>query len=245
MAGNKFESKLREIIDGVAPDVWDDCARGIEFLRRAGIVSYEDLLAMAWDRSADVNTRMAALWLLRWFRGPRAQDTLLAALRDPHPGIAREAGVSLAVCSTRRTLQPLIDAMLAAEHAEARAAAAYALGCIPNTGQREVGPLLQVVQNKDEAPRVRAQAAESLQCSREPRAVGPLIEALRDSSAEVRFWAAFALGELGGLGTPGASEAIPELERLVATDREVVPGWWSVSKEAADALDRLRTRTDP
>jgi HEAT repeat protein len=90
-----------------------------------------------------------------------------------------------------------------------------------------------------------AQAAEALQCSHEPRAIGPLIEALRDASAEVRFWAAFALGELGGLGTPGVSEAVPELERLAATDQEVVPGWWSVSKEAADALDRLRAGTDP
>lgn len=243
--GNRFGAKLGEILDGVAPEVRDECAHGIELVRRAGVDSYENLLAMARDGSTDVNTRIAAIWLLRWFRGPRAQDTLLSALYDPHPDVAREAGVSLAVCGTRRTVHPLIDAMLAAEQAEARAAAAYALGCIPNTGRREIEPLLQVVQNKDEHPRVRAQAAESLQCSCEPRAVGILIEALRDPSAEVRFWAAFALGELGGPGTPGASEAVPELERLAATDREAVPGWWSVSKEAADALDRLRTRTAP
>jgi len=39
--------------------------------------------------------------------------------------------------------------------------------------------------------------AEALAHSFDVRAVGPLIKALLDTSAEVRFWAAFALGELG------------------------------------------------
>ncbi len=71
---NTFELKLREIIDGVAPEVWDDCALSIELLRRAGVDSYKDLLALVVDRRADVETRVAACRLLGWFRGPRAQD---------------------------------------------------------------------------------------------------------------------------------------------------------------------------
>ncbi len=61
------------------PEVRDDCVGGIGPIRWAGVRSYEDLLAMARDRGADVNTRIATIGLLRWFRGPRVQHTLLSA----------------------------------------------------------------------------------------------------------------------------------------------------------------------
>jgi HEAT repeat protein len=67
--------------------------------------------------------------------------------------------------------------------------------------------------------------------------VDALINGLGDTSVEVRFWSAFALGELK------VRRAVNKLEKLVAKDDEILPGWWSVSKEASDALDRIRSKS--
>jgi HEAT repeat protein len=56
------------------------------------------------------------------------------------------------------------------------------------------------------------------------------MEALRDETPEVRFWACFALGSMG------ARPALPELQRLAETDEIVCPGWWRVKDEAVDAV---------
>jgi HEAT repeat protein len=76
-------------------------------------------------------------------------------------------------------------------------------------------------------------AIEAIAKTGDISAIPRLIEMLSDLSAEVRFWSTFALGSFG------AVEAIPELTRLANTDHEVVPGWHSVSQEAADALANI------
>ena len=48
---------------------------------------------------------------------------------------------------------------------------------------------------------------------------------------------AFALGEMS------EKRAAAALEALVATDKRVVRGWHSVSKEAADALKNIKAAT--
>ncbi len=53
---------------------------------------------------------------------------------------------------------------------------------------------------------------------------------LDDPSPEVRFWCAFALGQIG------ARSALPALRQLVASDEAVVLGWWSVGTEMADGM---------
>jgi HEAT repeat protein len=85
---------------------------------------------------------------------------------------------------------------------------------------------------------VRGQAAEALGniffWEGGGPAVEPLIAALGDSSSEVRFWSAFALGQIR------ARQALPILGQLAATDDAIVPGWWSVKMEAADAVTTIR-----
>jgi len=88
--------------------------------------------------------------------------------------------------------------------------------------------------DRNEDPRVRGLAAEALTEAGERRAVPSLIAVLGDPSVEVRFWAAFALGQLGD---PAALRA---LERLAETDDAELPGWRSVKDEAADAIERIR-----
>ncbi len=113
-------------------------------------------------------------------------------------------------------------------------AAAYSLGLLGD--HRAVDPLLACLADRSEDPRVRGFAAEALTGPSERRAVPALIAALGDPSVEVRFWAAFALGELGD---PAALSA---LQQLAQTDEATLPGWWSVSDEAAAAIESIRAR---
>jgi hypothetical protein len=57
-----------------------------------------------------------------------------------------------------------------------------------------------------------------------------LAAALEVTSPEVRFWSAFAVGQLGLVELRGA------IERLAASDTEECPHMWKVSTEAADVL---------
>lgn len=116
---------------------------------------------------------------------------------------------------------------------ETRYWAAYAL--LSTHDARGAECLIAAVADTDEAPRVRGQAAEALgvialSARRGGVATTPLIEALRDPEPEVRFWAAYALGQIRDRA------ALPALELVAASDDAVVPGWWSVRKEAADAI---------
>jgi hypothetical protein len=74
-----------------------------------------------------------------------------------------------------------------------RYAAAYALG-FSRRDKRAISPLIRVLENRDETPRVRAQAAECLGMLGKRKAIRALIECSTDESAEVRFWCVFAMG---------------------------------------------------
>lgn len=112
-----------------------------------------------------------------------------------------------------------------------RAAAAYALQLV--SSPKTIRALEMVVQNKSEHPRVRGEAAEALAHRHRRRSHDVLLTGLDDPKKEVRFWCAFALGEMA------EKRAVDVLKSLVKTDNRVVRGWHSVAKEAADALKNI------
>jgi HEAT repeat protein len=69
---------------------------------------------------------------------------------------------------------------------------------------------------------VRGHAAEALALLQNKEAVPALIRCLEDKAPEVRFWCAYALGELGD------RRALHALEQLAATDDTTLPGWGSI-----------------
>jgi HEAT repeat protein len=97
-----------------------------------------------------------------------------------------------------------------------------------------VAPLLRVLDDATEQPSVRGVVAEALTGPRSLRAVPHLVAALRDPHIEVRFWAAFALGELGD------ASALPSLEELARTDDGVLEGWGTIRDEASAAVESIR-----
>jgi len=125
--------------------------------------------------------------------------------------------------------------MLTDQDVEVRDAAAYALGfCAEGTQtQQAVKALTSVVAAQNEMPMVRGTAAEALANLAEVQSMPVLIGTLQDTSNEVRFWSAFALGQLGD------ARAIPALEQLAMTDKTGLAHWGSVRQEALDAINQI------
>jgi HEAT repeat protein len=171
-------------------------------------------------------------------RGRTSAIPLLADLLE-----AEEEEVQMAAASALATIggRPallMLTGILEIEHRPSiRQAAVHALAFMFE--DEAFGPLLAVLQNSSESPTTRGMAAEGLanllehsdsRKSSHRRAVAVLIKTLGDESPRVRFWASFALGCLK------SHQAIPHLRRLVETDKSVCRGWWSVAREAEDAL---------
>lgn len=158
----------------------------------------------------------------------------LAAAEDEGQGTA--SANALSQIRTRQTRRGLERILVSGRSPEARKRAAWALGFL-NDGEAAPVLLRTLGDRKDEAD-VRAYAAEALghMAPQTPHdeALAALLRALTDPAPEVRFWAAFALGNLGD------ERAIPALQQLAARDSESVPGWWSIRKEAVDSIEQIK-----
>jgi HEAT repeat protein len=87
-----------------------------------------------------------------------------------------------------------------------RAAAAYAMQMLKT--RRTIRALEETTINKSEHPRVRGEAAEARAHGHRRKSHEVLLKSLRDPSKDVRFWCAFALGEMADKRT------IPTLKRF-------------------------------
>jgi len=234
----QFESQLQGIVTRVAPQSRREPERRIAVVRGAGGTSYDNVLALAQDTRQAPDVRLAAIWTLEHLKDTRAVPALLHALTDEHPAVRQAAAMSLGLLDDERAVSPLIAALQTDKDSSVRKATAYALRWLGNASA--VNPLLHVLQNRSEDAAVRGEAAESLGELGARQALPSLIAALQDPSAEVRLWSAFALGTLGD------ARALPELERIAATDGAVVPHLAHLSsrgvvkKEASEAIGRIR-----
>jgi HEAT repeat protein len=227
-----IEKKLHEAIDRLDPEYRSDAERHVAALRQAGIQTFDDLLALVQDVSANVDLRATACWVLADLGYKRATPALLRAFQDKETVLRWMAAKALVQLRSKRSVPPLIRTLLTAEDPEIRSAAAWTLGFIGD--DRALGPLTETAQRIGDDIEVRSHALEALGHLMHTGAVSALVPCLSDESASVRFWAAFALGNVGG------DDVVPELQKLADADHAVVPGWWAVSKEAADAIERIR-----
>jgi HEAT repeat protein len=172
---------------------------------------------------------------MNWFANRRQLKELEEATDDV---TINNAAVTLSQTRGRQVTAGLERLLASHQSPTGRAMAAWALG-FQASGGRGVAALLRALGDQDEETDVRAHAAEALGHladglgEREPDVLGALLHGLRDAAPEVRFWSAFALGNLGD------EAAIPALERLAERDEESVPGWWSIRKEANDSIKQI------
>jgi HEAT repeat protein len=135
--------------------------------------------------------------------------------------------------SDKRLERPLIRILKHGRRPFNRAAAAYAIQMVSTP--KTIVALERTVQNKSEHPRVRGYAAESLAHCHRKKSHDALLRALTDTSKDVRFWSAFALGQMA------EKRAIAALKRIVTTDNRIVKGFHSVGTEATDAIKNIET----
>ncbi|HZR65024.1 MAG TPA: HEAT repeat domain-containing protein [Terriglobales bacterium] len=112
-----------------------------------------------------------------------------------------------------------------------RAAAAYVMQMV--TTKKTFAALERTVGDEAESPRVRGEAAEALAHSHRRKSHDVLLRNLNDKSKDVRFWCAFALGQMA------ERRAVPILLRLADSDKRPVRGFHSVSQEARDAIRNI------
>lgn len=176
----------------------------------------------------------------------KAVPLLLEELRSPDPGVSSSAAWVLDHLGGRLMVRGCQEILRSEAPVTARENAAYLL---INAFDRTATPdLIAVLSNRNDAPRVRAQAAETLGMLYQLRdrrkfafrkTAEALMSVLDDPSPEVRFWTVFALGVMR------CRKALAQIEHLAATDFALCPGWWTVAEEAEDMAYTIRHRRPP
>jgi HEAT repeat protein len=230
-----FNETLDRVVSQVAKQYRRTARADTDALLRSGVNSIEKLVALLNNPEAGEN-RERACWVLGRIRRPCDLPLLIAVLEDPDPRLRGEAARSLGTFADTNAIPYLVRTLLQDSEENVRTSAAASLSLLG--GSEIVAPLLQVLGNVTEAPSVRGAAAEALAHTFDARAVAPLIEALSSAATEVRFWAAFALGELGD------ETALRALRSAAATDDGTLPGWGSVRQEASEAIRSVLARTN-
>ncbi|HLZ63990.1 MAG TPA: HEAT repeat domain-containing protein [Ktedonosporobacter sp.] len=229
-----FKEQLQRIVEQLAPEFRLQTQQEIASVLQRGVSSHDDLLKVIQDPIASTDIRCTACWIAGRLGDPQAVTALLVALGDEQLTIRVQAAISLSELQSKESIPCLLSTMLNDPDREVRTAAAYAFGFFDDRDERVVQALISVLDNKRESPAVRGQAAEALGNRGERQAMLPLLAALDDTPVEVRFWATFALGQLGD---PKALEA---LEHIAATDQAILSGWGPVSKEAREAIQSIQ-----
>ena len=160
-------------------------------------------------------------------------DALIARLNGRNRIDAFEAAKQIWQTDANGATAQLLKTLRSGRRPFNRSAAAYAMQMV--TSPRVIPALEKTVQDTSEAPDVRSHAAETL-AHRHRRSTHTLIvKQLLDPSRNVRFWCAFATGQME------ERTALPVLEVLLCDHRHV-RGFHSVSKEAADAIGIIEQR---
>jgi HEAT repeat protein len=229
---SNFNQQIQSALEKINPEIRGRIERQIDSSRDQGLGAFEALLKTAQTQGEDADLRTSVCWILGQLGKKAAAPALIAALGSSDTEVIQEAARSLAMIRSKKALQPLIAVLQRVENPDQRGAAAYGLGLLGD--KRAVVALIQTLENPKESPQVRGFCAEALASLGDPAASPRLLAALDDPEVEVRFWSAYALGELK------EQRAIPRLERLAETDQAELPGWGTVNVEAAEALASIR-----
>lgn len=202
----------------------------LEPLLTARDPSLTGLETISVDSSVESSVRLLAIWLLGRLGRASSEDVLITLASNPNWQVRTSSVQALGSYASRRAAEALRSAMLDS-NPEVGVLAAISLGW--QRSDDALPSLCEALRSTVLHLRVRGAAAEALATLGDMRAVGDLIEMTRDDSAEIRFWCAYALGELR------AEDALPVLERLLVDERAGALGR-TVSEEARAAIDVIR-----
>ncbi len=233
---NGFWSDLRQIAASVDPVFTQRAADDLEWLARIGVQDYDDLLRVPSDPAAPVRSREVAIWVLSRLTDVRGTGAILVALHDSLTAIQAAAAKALGDISGHlaETAKPDLRVLLGSPVEEVRRAALYALGMLGDAD--EIAPIVRILENLDENAILRGMAAEALADLRSETALPALRRALTDRSAEVRYWSAFALGEIG------EAKDLAALAQLAKKDKGKTAEGQQVDAQASQSISHIETR---
>jgi HEAT repeat protein len=225
----------------------------IDLLRAAGVKLYSELLMLFQDPLHPVEQRLAASVVLARVGDRKVVPIMTRTLKDAPIQLRRSILSDLPLLADRRAIRPMIEALKTDTDKEVRTIAvssivslALILKFIHNPANsrkyldenRVVGTLTRILRDHLEDPGLRGVIAKDLGHLDNPGVIEPLRAALDDPSAEVRYWAAYALGYQRD------QQALPALEQLAASDSALVRNLGSVSASAQRAVEVIRQRPD-
>ncbi|MCY1063977.1 HEAT repeat domain-containing protein [Nannocystis sp. RBIL2] len=229
---SKFRKKMEAIVRQLLAESRASAQQDLDRLWQAGVKTYDDLLAFAGSEH-EADLRETACWYLARLGNQRAFPTLARCLAAESVELRGGAARWLGILGGDDAIARLVQCLESDPDSYVRMYAAHALGVIAD--KRAFEALRAALHRPGEAPHVRGMAAESLACIFDPRGIDELLLVLDDPSAEVRYWAVFALGQLGD------ASLIPWLRPLLA-DHECPPGLIPISEEVAETIEELDTK---
>jgi|SRR5271165_5477047 len=98
--------------------------------------------------------------------------------------------------------------------------------------------LIEIVLDNAAPLGLRERATEMLHLHSCRETAEACAKALADPNVNIRFWAAYTLGQIADKSS--LREIIASALKEVLGDQEVAPGWWSVGREAQASIVGLR-----
>jgi HEAT repeat protein len=191
------------------------------------------------DETEASPVREVAAWVLGRAGDRRDSTTLARSLEDLQPSrVRRAAAQALGLLPSPAATDALISRLDEDPEDEVRAAAAAALGVLGS--RKSADALCRRITDPSEDDEVRGFSAEALghvlaHRPRSMKSLEVLRAALTDPSANVRFWAVFALGEAGDISD------VARLQQLEADAAEAFGGA-TVADEARQSIKQIRAR---
>jgi len=211
-------------------------AQAVSKIERQGLSLIQALFEFMVDPSRGHGDRAEIGRLLSATGDSEAVDALLRLFfeQSERDDLYAKA-LTLEGLDDRRTVQPLIKALLEDHNPHRRHAAARVLGWINSPGRTAALALARCLADPLQPQAAREEAAESLAYVGGRDTIDPLISVLHDSDVRIRFWAVFGLGS----SCLGDARAVQALESMLDDD-QIPPGdWWSVGKEAFAMLGSM------
>jgi hypothetical protein len=205
----------------------------IQMLQENGILTVRDLFEALQRRESSKELLDLTSAVASYLRLPTAALPLAQAfLEEPEDGLVWALANALVRLRSPEGNTLLLDLLETGTSTIKQTAAAYVLGWI---GGPPAIPILQAAAlDPDRHVDVRAHATEALGVLKAQQAVPNLITLLSSEHPALRYWAAYALGEIGD------PSSIAPLQTSAAIDGATLVGDRSVGQEALDAIGRIR-----
>ncbi|MCI0713251.1 MAG: HEAT repeat domain-containing protein [Chloroflexi bacterium] len=230
-----FVKWMQDFANSAHPDFREGIQQDVDAIIEHGGISFDSAKALLESKETDAKIRSTCVWLLSRYDAQRIAPTLIPLLDSEVDRVVRiQAIIDLGIQNAGDAVDPLLNLLRADKDQQIRALSAYALGEIGDS--RVADELIAILVDQSENADVRGHIAEALiNLDMRDKAIPALVSVLHDEDPSVRFWAVFALGEIGSM------DEIPHLQKLIADDSPI-PHFHSVGREAMDTIQSIINR---